>query len=314
MSSLFSDGVLLDVKVKSWSFQTSLKAKDLKIKKEDVPEIFSLGRKALFRREVISQFASIRTLVDYYTQKYSFAFPVGGVRYVPYKSLPIVLEHLKQLKQEFTEAVDGFVGKYDEERKAMLLKWKKYAEALVDAYPEPTAIADRFAFDWVIFEIGAAKPMTDKKLQKEMKEHEIFISEIAEYQNKLRNRIDSFLNDAVLSLREEAAKVCKKIVDKIDNQEVVSEKSVNALRDLIDRFSLINFVDDKNLEDTLNDLRAKITTGKDIASSQKLQDIIKEGANKVITMAENVSDMTSTVASYKSRRIDFKPKEEGVLV
>ncbi len=310
MKGLFNDGVLLDVHVRAWSFQASLKADDLNIDKKDVPEIFSLGRKALFRREVISKFASIRTLVDYYTQKFSFAFPVGGVRYVPYKSLPVVLENLKELKQEFTAAVDEFVNTYDAERQAMFAKYEKYVPALINAYPEATTIGSKFSFDWVVFEIGNAKPITDKKLLKDMKEHAVLESEIAEYQNRLRDKIDVFLGDAVQSLREETAKICKKIVDKIDKQEVVSEKSVNALKDLVDRFNLMNFIGDTNFETTLNDLRSKITSGKDIAASPKLQDIIREGANKIIVMADNISDMTTTINSYKTRKLNFKPVEE----
>jgi hypothetical protein len=291
---LFDDGVLIDLNVRHWSGQKKLKAEDLDISVDKVPDIFSLGRKYLVPKESINLFATMDTRARRLVESLSFAFPVGSTRFVPKNVLMELLDKLEDNKADYYHEVEAFINSYAVQRTEMQAKYYKYWASLEPLYPRTQDLWNKFSFGYSIFEMKAPRSFNTTSRRKLKAQDEA----MERYRSQLNNQMDNFAQDVVMQLRSDAAELCNNIVEKIKNGDAVTERSMNVLRKAVEKFEKLNFVGDVRVETMLQDLRSQWLT-QDITEFNR--DGFKAALEAVVRSADNVNDISSVTGTYKRK-------------
>lgn len=292
---IFTDGVLIDLDIGYWSGQKRLRPEDLEL--SEVPEIYSLGRKYLVFKEVINKFRRLEKRARRYVDVHSFSFPVGNTRFVPRRAAIELLPKLDEMKEEFYYEVDEFIASYDAVREETLKAYNAYRKYLEPYYPSAAEVRAKFRFDYHLYTVSA--PSIDRVTGAELvAEEEVYRRYMREYDEKLRREFDGFIDGVVRQLRARAAELCSRIAAKVRNGEVVTKQSYDALRRLVDEYSLLNFVGDREVEARLQEIKARFLAqnvpGDDMEEFTKALD-------SVVEAAANVSDISKVTGTYKRR-------------
>jgi len=295
---IFQEGVLIDLDISFWGGRKKLSLPELGVKPKDqkdadrFKDLFNLGTKRLIQKERISEFQywanKARTTLD----KMSVRFPIGKARFVPQSMLEDLVKALEEVKSEFDERVSAFMQDYPNLRDAMLDLYEEHAEAIwekhgddlpddnvdlfvnrfltpiIAAYPGKMKITMMFGMAWHMYSVaapsipGVGKDQTDK--------------------------INTFLDQVVVSLREEVTKYFEHVAGMIDNDKRFTEKTMKALRDKIMRFKTLNFLGDGKVNEQLAQLESDFLSGntaKDLRGSadqlKALRDALKKCSTEV---------------------------------
>lgn len=293
-NTLFDDGTLIDLDIRHWSGQKKLKAEDLGIDIDEVPDIFSLGRKYLVSKEAINLFACMDARARRLVESLSFAFPVGSTRFVPKNVLMDLMDRLEKSKAEYYREVEAFINNYSVQRREMQEKYYRYWTCLEPYYPSMTELWTKFSFGYSIFEMQAPrsfKATTRRKLKAQEEALE-------RYRNQLNAQLDDFAQDVVKQLRSDAAKLCNNVVEKIKNGDAVTERSMNILHRAVEKFEKLNFIGDERVEVMLQNLRVQ-WLNKEITEFN--QDGFKNALEAVVRSADDLNDISAVTGTYRRK-------------
>ena len=125
----------------------------------------------------------------------------------------------------------------------------------------------------------------------------------ADAKAKIAQGVESFVQDAVASLREQTAGLCDEMLASMrDGKLGVHQRTLNRLVDFIDRFKALNFAGDQQLEQRLEDVRKQFLTKtaeeyRDNASARRKLDAgIRSLADEARQLAR--SDATEIVERF----------------
>ena len=305
-SALFLDGCLVDLRISYWRGKRPLSAQDLGLDNQDVPDIFTLGRKLVIPRSALARFERIDARAHYLIDQFTFPFPTGRARFVPYSVLPQVVEELKALKQQFNEQVEQFLDKYEDYRQEMIDKYPEYAEALSRGYSSASDLRKRFHNEHTLYEVSLPKNIRFKAVEErdavadaEAKRRALEQAE-EEYKRQFQSQIDEFLGSSVGKLREAVGDSVLKLSGRIQKGDAVTKQSLDSLKRTIERFRTLNFIGDKEVESKLSGLEALIPeSGKKFEEGAFKQSFTTALDSVTSTLME--SDISSVTGEYKRR-------------
>lgn len=292
----FKDGLLLSLNVGKWGGGKKLTPDDLGLTTDQVPEFMKLGRKLLIPEDERNAFTQIENNARNALERESFAFPVGGARFVPRSKILEVDVKLKTYEEAYMAAVESFMDRYQEIREKMLETYPEHRDKLEPFYPASHQIRRLFHFGWSVFEIGEAGGIQEGET----------VEAYERFKANLQTQFDKFLEDAVVDLRFQVQETCLRTAERIAKGEVVNGNSIKALHSMIDRFTTLNFVGDAKIEDQLNKLRDTLQTTD--SASLKENDTLKNQlgvmAASIAKDAADISDVSEITGTYK-RRIEM---------
>jgi hypothetical protein len=328
LEKLFREGVLIDVDVRKWTGSKILIAEDLGLKPEDVSKVFTLGHVDLVPKKVISVFKYIegkaRTLID----KNSHPFPFGSARFVTKKCFVKVLAELKELKAQYEAEIDSLILNYDTYREEMQASYREAAEkayinqapstvefgpndldaqkesfindylARINSYAIPVdQLRSRFSLDWGVYSM--ALPSMNVGDGNQVVMDETTRQEIAK---DCRTKILNFMDDVVTVMRSETVQVCARVRDAIVSGRVINSRTIQSLRDFIERYSDLNFLGDGEIGKQLEDLRKGLLDGHDdLAENEDLKTQLKATLASIVDRAGNFTDINSVTGEFKRR-------------
>ena len=335
---IFQDGILVDVDVRCWTGAKMLTPEDLGLEEKDVAEAYHLGKKMLVPDEVIAAFRKVESQARVLVERNSHPFPFGSARFVPKRKFPEVLAKLKECQTQYNALIQDLVLNYGKYREAMLPIYKEAAEtawinqtpsqetfgidrdieaekkAFVDQflariaafYPPVESIASKFDLSWSIYNI--AVPSLDTSDGNQVALDETERQAIAEdYQKQVHDKIGSFVEDVVKTMRSETVEICNHIAQSIVSGKVINSRTIGSLRNFIDRFSGLNFVGDSQIEDALSKLRTEfLDVHEDLAENEDLKGQLKERLSEIAKVAESITDVNSVTGQYR-RKISWTP-------
>ncbi|MCZ7405401.1 MAG: DUF3150 domain-containing protein [Candidatus Methanoperedens sp.] len=292
----FKDGLLLSLNVGKWGGGKKLTPDDLGLTTDQVPEFMKLGRKLLIPEDERNAFTQIENNARNALERESFAFPLGGARFVPRSKILEVDVKLKTYEEAYMAAVESFMDRYQEIREKMLETYPEHRDKLEPFYPASHQIRRLFHFGWSVFEIGEAGGIQEGET----------VEAYERFKANLQTQFDKFLEDAVVDLRFQVQETCLRTAERIAKGEVVNGNSIKALHSMIDRFTTLNFVGDAKIEDQLNKLRDTLQTTD--SASLKENDTLKNQlgvmAASIAKDAADISDVSEITGTYK-RRIEM---------
>lgn len=305
LERIFQDGVLVDLNIGYWTATRRNTFEDLGLKPGGVPDfVVGLGTKRLIPKEMADSWQKIASASRYIIERRSFVFPVGQARFVPIDALPQIEEDLNAKKAEFEKAsaalLDG--DNYTKVRDAMLKEFPEHAAALSRLYPTVEVVRSTFYFVWSVFNVSLPHRAQLKAFDKKKRAESEKV--LAQYRQKLEQRMAEFIADVVGTMRTKTVELCLRISEKIKSGDVITNQSLNSIRGFIGRFREMNFVGDERIESLLARLEKNVLGDRD-ADAFKDNDVLQKELAKSLDgirkAAEAVTDVSEITGGYGRR-------------
>lgn len=301
LDAVFTDGVLMDLDVTYWSGLRRNTAEDLGLEKKNIPGfVVGLGTKRLIPREFTDAWSSFAGKARYLLECKSFRFPVANALFIPARAISEVDAGLLVIKGEFEVSVTRFLAAYDKIRRDTLAAYPDHAESLKHYYPLVEEIKDSFKFEWSAFTVSL--PTSGSKVYMEAALSGLEKAALEKYQRDLETKAQTFLDQAVMTLRAETVALASSVSARLASGEVITEKSLNAVRRFVDRFRMMNFVGDREVEQRLTHLGGVLTTGAaEFRSDEAARQALAEALQDVRKAAEKVTDISDVTGTYRRK-------------
>jgi hypothetical protein len=255
----------------------------------------------------IGQVVEVRYL---YAFRESGCFLNGIAHFLPNARLEEVTSKLEQMQQEFWAAKQTFLSKYAGLRRDASKEWRSMAEKLVadpdrlvaaieTSFPYPQYMDRYYGFDVQFFQLALPEKMETDLLS--MAEHREVVTArqraAQEASRKIRQDVETFVADCVASLREQAAQLCEDMLHSINNSETgVHQKTLNRLVRFIDQFKQMNFANDTQMEQQLENVRKELLskTAEEYRDSSRDRGRLVKGLSALANTARQMAKQDAT--------------------
>ncbi len=326
LEALTREGVLISASVRYPRFTKRLKPEDLGLADDEVNQrLISLGHKKLLPRDALASLALVESRVHALVERSSFAF-LGVARFLPNARLDDVQQGLDALKTEFVEARRTFLDQYEAHRVEALQEWERTASdlpgdpvllmaAIRGAFPDVVELESKFGFDVQLFQIKAPERLSRQLISFADQQQLVQARNRAarEATEHMREGVDAFVRDAVATLREQTATLCRDMLGAMDDgKSGVHQKTLNRLVKFVDEFKQLNFAGDHQMEQLLEDARQQLLSKTaeeyrdDNVARARLQDGIRQLADRATNMAkEDASELVSRFGQLGVRKFQL---------
>lgn len=306
LSVLTREGVLLKVSISYWRGHKKLRPEDIGLEKKDVSDrLISLGHKRLLPKEALADLALIEGRAHALVEANTFPFLNGLGHFLPNAKLGEVNNKLAELEDAFWIAKDQFLKKYASLRQSASEEWRAMAEKLVKdpdqlvatieaSFPFPNQMDRYYAFDTQLFQIAMPKQLGAELI--DVADQQAIISArqkaASEASSKIHSGVESFVADCVASLREQTAQLCEDMLSSINNSETgVHQKTLNRLVRFIDQFKQMNFVNDQEMEQQLENVKRELLTrtAEQYRDSSTSRNRLKQGLSQLASQARELA-------------------------
>jgi len=310
-TKLFKDGKLVQIHIAKWGMHCQLSKEDLGLEEEALPTIFKLGNKMLVKKEVLAKFTSLEQKARTYLKLNSHEFPIAQAHFVPRKNLISVINKLQQYKREYEVLIEDFVTNYNTYKEEMLAAYPDYREKLEPFYPAVESVRVKFSFDISIFEVSLPKKFKETDLLAIQAKDAAIADLKVRYEQEMENQyqkgianINNFLSQTVGELRGQIVEIFETVASKIRKREVISKTNLNSLKNVIDNFRNLDFLDDKAINSKLDPVVELIESDYDFKENQAAIKRLGASLNDVLETAKNISDIDNITGEYL-RKIDI---------
>ena len=308
---LTREGVLLKVGISYWRGYKKLRAEDIGLEKKAVSDrLICLGHKRLLPKEALADLSLIEGRAHALVEANTFPFLNGLAHFLPNAKVKEVLESLNELKQSFWSAKAQFLKQYSSLRQSASAEWRAQARQLVDdperlvatieaSFPFPEQMDRYYAFDLQVFQIAMPQNLAAELIT--LGDQQAVIDarqEAAQAASaKIRSGVESFVADCVASLREQTAQLCEDMLSSINNSETgVHQKTLNRLVRFIDQFKQMNFVNDTEMEQQLEQVKRQLLskTAEEYRDSTTSRNRLKQGLSQLASQARQLARQDAT--------------------
>ena len=327
LEALTREGVLISASVRYPRFTKRLKPEDLGLADDEVNQrLISLGHKKLLPRDALASLSLVESRVHALVERSSFAFLGGLARFLPNAKLDDVQQGLDALKLEFNTARRTFLNEYDAHRVEALAEWKRTASdlpgdpvllmaAIRGAFPDAMELESKFGFDVHLFQVRAPERVSRQLISFADQQQLVQARNRAarEATEHMREGVDAFVRDAVATLREQTATLCRDMLGAMDDgKSGVHQKTLNRLVKFVDEFKQLNFAGDRQMEQLLEDARQQLLSKTaeeyrdDNVARARLQEGIRQLADRATNMAkEDASELISRFGQLGVRKFQL---------
>jgi hypothetical protein len=255
--NLYKLGMLFVVKCRYWSCRAGNDADELNLTPDriDARAIASFSTKDLLDPEKTrKRFQAIEKKARHALEKCSRPFAAANAHFVPWNQVQAVIEQLETLQKEFDEAVQQFIADYPQLR----TDWQILHPEIPDAcYPLPFALSGKFGLTWHAFKVTGAPHLSPvEDIEMELEERRARDEQVQVMEASLKRECEQFVEQYVLGFRREVTDFCDQV---IAQQGKVHGKTLNAIRDRIDRFHQMNVFGDADAAQKLARLKAQVS-------------------------------------------------------
>ena len=300
--NLYKIGMLFVIRCSYWSCRAGNDLDDFDLTPDEITRkaIASFGTKDLLdpakTRKVFQQ---IEKKARHALEKRSRPFTAANAHFVPWNNIQTVIEQLEAMKAEFEVAIAQFLADYSKLR----VDWQAQHPEIPDAcYPLPMALPQKFSLTWHAFKVTGAPELTAvEDIEMELEQRRVRDQQVQLMETNLRRECQEFVEQYVLGFRGEVAEFCDQVTTA---KGQVHGKTLNAIRDRIDRFHAMNVFGDADAATKLTRLKQQIAglSGQDLAQqpnvAQKLSRACQALKNHILN-----PDAVSQLAGRLKRRV-----------
>ena len=327
LSVLTREGVLLNVSIRFWRGCKKLKAEDIGLNPDNVSDrLISLGHKRLLPKDATAGLSLVEGRAHALVEASSFPFLNGLAHFLPNTKLEEVTNKLKQMEEEFWDAKAEFLKKYAKLRDSAAREWRMMAQKLVTdpdrvvanieaAFPTLQRMDRYYSFDVQLFQIAVPERLGLDAVTVAAQQSLMQARQQAAQQasRQIHDGVERFVADCVSALREQTAVLCSEMLESISTSETgVHQKTLNRLVNFIDQFKQMNFVNDVEMEQRLQQVRQELLTRtaeqyRDSASARaRLVNGLSRLRDEARTMArENATELVQRFGEMGRRKFNL---------
>ncbi len=131
------------------------------------------------------------------------------------------------------------------------------------AFPTADQLDRYFSFSVSLFQVRAPEAL-EAELVNAADQQAVVAARAqaaADARIKIQEGVETFVADAVASLREQTADLCDEMLTSMrDGKTGIHQRTLNRLVDFIEKFKALNFASDKDLEERLESVRKQFLT------------------------------------------------------
>jgi hypothetical protein len=328
---IYKAGVACDLTIHWYKGMIKLNPEDLGFEEFPETELISLGRKKLIQKKHIKKIYSIVLKAQAFLRNNGFIFPIGQTWFVPYTRLEAVLGKMAEYRQDFDREVNDFIALYGTVRQEMIDEYRKIftqilqehhklegeglefevgklLNRLVMRFPSESALRSKFRFEFLVFEIGSPdfKPLEEggaidkARLNRELE---------AEYQAKVRDKVDGFLSDVVAQLKQMVLETTGNMIVQLE-RGTLNKNTIKGFKNFADTFKQLDFVD-VTVDVKLEELQRRLDgASKEDLKNEEFKARLKEDIDSVTNMARNIN--VSKVLGKFKRMITIRDEDEDL--
>jgi hypothetical protein len=324
------DGVLCSVHVYGWTGEQQLTSEDLGIAKESLPDSYKLGKKPMIPPVVMAaikhQDGQARKLLEDLSLPFG---DFGSGRFIPLSNIVEFTDRFDAIKKEYFKLVDDLITNFDKykfeirgdhikaakeahERLSKLASFttpldqyiNEFLERIEAKYPRVEEI--RAKFDMIssmkheslpdLAELSSADIITEDKTKIKL----IFEAE----KKRMTLEAEKQAEVRVKYIRDLAQQCINDTIEFMSHGKKFTDKTVNKISDMIERFQKINIVNDEILEDALVAFKRKYLDGyksEQIRNSKDLQKVMIVELTKLKEIVTNVEQTQALIEAYKNK-------------
>lgn len=332
---VFRDGTLISLHCSWWKGQIGLSPEDLGLKREEVPELFSLGRKRLYPKSWFDLFMKLEQSTRKYIKDNSLIFPIPYVYFVTNNIVTTVIRELDRRRTEFNMLLASFLQKQESIKASMLDQYtsiarsrysneiempeEQFIELIVNhishAYPGIPEIQSKFDMSYSLFAISSPN-LSDEQSESAKRSfiNETNVEEIMvangerdrltkEYQERMDTELNGFIADAVVQLRARVSDALESLRGSFKSKRSVSQKSMNNVRKVIEQFRNLNFMGDESIESILDNFKEEYlsTEAKVYRDNNVLAASFEHAISSIESDLKETSGVSKITGSYVRR-------------
>ena len=312
---LTREGVLINASVRYPRFHKKLRAADLGLEPDQVNErLLSLGHKKLLPKEALADLALVESRTHAIIDKSTFPFLGGIGHFLPNGKLVDVQEQLNSQNVCFRTACGNFLHRYNETRRSALRDWREAIRQLAGSYdeqetlyaqieaafPDRDHLEKRFAFEVHLFQIAVPEDLgIDLVTFAEQNEVRMARHEAARSAGReIRAGVENFVGECVTELRQQTAQLCDDMLSSMRSGKTdgVHQKTLNRLVKFIDDFKQLNFADDTEMEQQLDQVRSELLgrSAEDYRNSSTATRSLEAGLTQLRDQARELATRDAT--------------------
>tara|TARA_R110002096_G_scaffold342549_1_gene535521 strand:- start:6305 stop:7351 length:1047 start_codon:yes stop_codon:yes gene_type:complete len=274
---LTREGVLINVSVRYPRFHKKLKAADLGLGEEQVSDrLMSLGHKRLLPKEALAELALIESRTHALVDQCTFPFLGGIGHFLPNGKLIEAQERLSSQEQSFHQARSHFLEEYRTLRAEALEEWQAAAETIVQgrgeqerflaqiqaSFPTRASIEKKFSFEVHLFQVAVPESLGMELVsfadQNDIRRARHEAAQSAATQ--IQEGVETFVGECVTVLRQQTAQLCDEMLSAMHSGKTdgVHQRTLNRLVKFIDGFKQMNFANDQQMEQQLDQVRKRL--------------------------------------------------------
>jgi len=328
---VFTQGTLVDINIRVWRAQISLKAEEIGLRNEDIPTYYELGKKRLIPKNLLMKFFSLENTARSLLIKYSYSFAFGEARFVPKKCLLEFTNKFQLLQEQFEELKKEFLSKYDTYRlqmrphftEAAEISYKNavamsehdhkelgitedeyknnYLEKIEMNYPAVEELEKKFKMEYNVFQV--ALPDLTSITYADITEQDSKISLLENTQRKqLLRKVDQFFGESIRDIRSRVTDALDRFEQAINGQH--NKVSFSRIKEVLNTYEKMCFFDDKNFLVHVNIFREKCLDGFDsrmVRRDKTAKNIILEQIAKLKSIAQDQNSINEIIQQFRQK-------------
>jgi hypothetical protein len=209
------------------------------------------------------------------------------------------------------ECVDTFIANYEAYKQKMFDEYPDYADLLRPHYPTPEAARSKFDFSVSVYEVAFPRKVAkvsaadvvaqNLAIEKATAKYEALMKE--QYEHHIK-QMREFLQESVIGVRAEVIKTFEVIAQKIQNREVVSASNLKTLKNTIESFDALDFLDDTKVKENLKAVKRLVSSEADFKDDATALARLSAAVNTTLETARNMSDIDEITGEY-IRKLDL---------
>ena len=313
LDALTCCGVLISVSIRYWRARKKLNPEDIGLTNDQVnSRLISLGHKKLLPKDCLKNLGLIESRAHAMVEENTFPFLNGVARYLPNERLEDVNAALDNLRRQFEEEKAKFLRRYAVYREEALSEWRTTARELVDdpdrlvavinaAFPQPEYMDRYFGFHINLFQVNTPDMPRAELVEAGTRQQLIEAREDAarEARQRIESSCNEFIRECTTELRQQTAQLCSEMLETINSTGYVHQKTLNRLVNFIARFKELNFMNDAEMENQLENVRNEFLS----RTAQEYRD--SRGAR---------CSLTNGLAALRTKAQELAKQDAGHLV
>ena len=293
---------------------TSVQPEDLGLEKtaeSKLPGFISLGKKTLFTDEVRLKFGRLESAARNFLHANSHKFPVADAHFVPQKALIKVFAALDKYKEEYTKVTNEFLNDYEINKQKMFDAFPQYKKILEPYYPPIDAIRSKFGFSVMAYEVAFPRNVKNVSMTEVLAQNIAAEAASKKYDGQMKEQyeqhmkqMEEFVQASALAMRNKIVETFETIAEKIKGKEIVTSTNLKTLRNVIDSFDALDFLDDEKVRTQLAAVKKLVNSGSDFKDDADALQRLEAAVTSTLDTAKNMTDIDTITGGY-IRRLDI---------